>query len=195
MQAKTQTLTDVIFPATTLFRDVVLITAFSLITALAAQVSIPLPFTPVPITGQTFAVLLGGALLGAKRGALSMLLYLSEGAIGLPVFAGGSSGLAKLAGPTGGYLIGFVVAAFLVGTLAERGWDRRFWSAVVAMVIGEGTIYLFGLSWLARFVPSGKVFTLGMLPFLPGDIIKLLLAATALPSAWAILRRLGLLHS
>lgn len=195
MQAKTQTLSDAIFPATTLFRDVVLITAFSLITALAAQVAIPLPFTPVPITGQTFAVLLGGALLGAKRGALSMLLYLSEGAIGLPVFAGGSSGFAKLAGPTGGYLIGFVVAAFLVGALAERGWDRRFWSAVAAMLIGEGAIYLFGLSWLARFVPSGKVFTLGMLPFLPGDLIKILLAATALPSAWAILRRLGLLHS
>jgi len=192
MPPKTGTLTDAIFPATTLWRDVALIATFSLMTALAAQISIPLPFTPVPITGQTFAVLLGGALLGSRRGALSILLYLGEGAAGLPVFAGGTGGFARFIGPTGGYLIGFVVAAYLVGALAERGWDRRFWRAVVAMLIGEGAIYLFGLLWLARFVPSGKVFSLGMLPFLPGDLIKLILAATALPSAWAILRRLGL---
>ncbi|MBI5166309.1 MAG: biotin transporter BioY [candidate division NC10 bacterium] len=192
MPAKTETLTDAIFPATTLWRDVALIAAFSLMTGLAAQVSIPLPFTPVPITGQTFAVLLTGALLGSRRGALSILLYLGEGAAGLPVFAGGTGGFSRFIGPTGGYLIGFVVAAYLVGALAERGWDRRFWRAVVAMLVGEGAIYLFGLLWLARFVPSGKVFSLGMLPFLPGDLIKLILAATALPSAWAILRRLGL---
>jgi biotin transport system substrate-specific component len=156
----------------------------SVLIGLMAQVAIPLPFTPVPITGQTFAVLLVGALLGSRRGALSAGLYLAEGALGLPVFAGGSGGLARLFGPTGGYLLGFVVAAGVVGWLCESGWDRRLPTAILAMLIGNGLIYLFGLPWLARFVGPERALAAGLWPFLAGDLIKIALAALALPLAW-----------
>ncbi|WP_448605437.1 biotin transporter BioY [Thermoflexus hugenholtzii] len=173
--------------------DAVLILGGSLLTALMARVEIPLPFTPVPITGQTFAVLLVGAALGSRRGALSMAVYLLEGALGLPVFAGGAAGLARLRGPTGGYLIGFIAAAFVTGWLAERGWDRRPATTALAMLAGNAVIYLFGLPWLARFVggflgPKGAL-ALGLLPFVPGDLLKLLLATFAFPSAWLLVRR------
>lgn len=167
-----------------------LILSGSLLVAGAAQISIPLPFTPVPITGQTFAVLLVGASLGAVRGAASLLLYLAEGAVGLPFFAGGAGGFAVITRATGGYLIGFVVAAFVIGALAERGWDRRFSSATGAMLTGNVIIYLFGVTWLARFLGesalSQKVLLLGLYPFIPGDTIKLYLAAAALPAAWRL---------
>ncbi|SNB53159.1 biotin transporter BioY [Thermoflexus hugenholtzii] len=173
--------------------DAVLILGGSLLTALMARVEIPLPFTPVPITGQTFAVLLVGAALGSRRGALSMAVYLLEGALGLPVFAGGAAGLARLRGPTGGYLIGFIAAAFVTGWLAERGWDRRPVTTALAMLAGNAVIYLFGLPWLAWFVggflgPKGAL-ALGLLPFVPGDLIKLLMATIAFPSAWLLARR------
>lgn len=161
----------------------------SLFTALMAQVAIPLPFTPVPITGQTLAVLLVGAALGARRGALSMAAYLAEGLAGLPVFAGGTAGIGRLLGPTGGYLVGFVVAAYVVGWLAERGWDRRPLTAALAMAVGNGVIYVFGLAWLARFVGLAHVLPMGLFPFIPGDLLKVLLAAALLPSAWRIMRR------
>ncbi|QWK11391.1 MAG: biotin transporter BioY [Thermoflexus hugenholtzii] len=172
--------------------DAVLILGGSLLTALMARVEIPLPFTPVPITGQTFAVLLVGAALGSRRGALSMAVYLLEGALGLPVFAGGAAGLARLRGPTGGYLIGFIAAAFVTGWLAERGWDRRPATTALAMLTGNAVIYLFGLPWLAWFVggflgPKGAL-ALGLLPFVPGDLLKLLLATLAFPSAWLLVR-------
>ncbi|HDN79156.1 MAG TPA: biotin transporter BioY [Chloroflexi bacterium] len=169
-----------------LLYDVALVTGGSIFVALAARIAIPLPFSPVPITGQTLAVLLVGALLGSKRGALSLLLYLLEGALGLPVFAGGTGGLVRLLGPTGGYLIGFVAAAFVTGWLAEHQWDRRFWSNFVAMLIGNLLIYLFGLSWLAHYVGLGKVLALGFYPFIPGDLIKLIIATAALPSGWKL---------
>lgn len=156
--------------------------------ALAAQVRIPLPFSPVPVTGQTFAVLLVAAALG-RAGTASVLAYLAEGALGLPVFAGGASGNATLAGPTGGYLVGFVLAAVIVGALAERGWDRRLPTALAAMLLGEVAIYACGLAWLARFALSVPLLDAGLLPFLPGDAYKLLLAALALPGAWRVLRR------
>ncbi|MDT7948667.1 MAG: biotin transporter BioY [Thermoflexus sp.] len=173
--------------------DAVLILGGSLLTALMARVEIPLPFTPVPITGQTFAVLLVGAALGSRRGALSMAVYLLEGALGLPVFAGGAAGLARLRGPTGGYLIGFIAAAFVTGWLAERGWDRRPATTALAMLTGNAVIYLFGLPWLAWFVgsflgPKGAL-ALGLLPFVPGDLLKLLLATLAFPSVWLLVRR------
>jgi biotin transport system substrate-specific component len=173
--------------------DAVLILGSSLLTALMARVEIPLPFTPVPITGQTFAVLLVGAALGSRRGALSMAVYLLEGALGLPVFAGGAAGLARLRGPTGGYLIGFIAAAFVTGWLAERGWDRRPATTALAMLTGNAVIYLFGLPWLAWFVggflgPKGAL-ALGLLPFVPGDLLKLLLATLAFPSVWLLVHR------
>lgn len=193
MQCRTlaQPMIEVIMSRKGILYDVLLILGGSLLTALSAQIAIPLPFSPVPITGQTFAVLLVGTLLGSRRGALAMLVYLGEGLLGLPVFAGGKGGPAVFMGPTAGYLWGFVAAAFLVGSLAERGWDRRIWSAAAAMFLGNGVIYLFGLPWLSRFVPGSlsQVLTLGLYPFIPGDILKLVLAALALPSGWALLQR------
>jgi biotin transport system substrate-specific component len=173
--------------------DSVQIQGGSQLTPQMARVEIPLPFTPVPITGQTFAVLLVGAALGSRRGALSMAVYLLEGALGLPVFAGGAAGLARLRGPTGGYLIGFIAAAFVTGWLAERGWDRRPATTALAMLTGNAVIYLFGLPWLAWFVgsflgPKGAL-ALGLLPFVPGDLLKLLLATLAFPSVWLLVRR------
>ncbi|WP_376788780.1 biotin transporter BioY [Thermoflexus sp.] len=174
--------------------DVLLILIGSLFTAMMAQIAIPLPFTPVPITGQTLAVLLTGAALGSRRGALSMVAYVLEGSLGLPVFAGGTAGLKRLTGPTGGYLIGFIAAAFVTGWLAERGWDRRPLSTALAMLAGNVVIYLFGLPWLAMFLggflgPKGAL-VLGLLPFIPGDLLKLFLATLLLPSVWGVVRNI-----
>ena len=160
--------------------DLALVLGGNLLVALSSRVAVPLPFSPVPITGQTLAVLLVGASLGARRGALSLLLYLVQGAMGLPVFAGGASGLVRVVGPTGGYLWGFVLAAFVVGSLAERGWSRRMYSAVLAMSIGNAAIYLAGLPWLARFTGVERVLPLGLYPFVVGDVIKVALAAIVL---------------
>ena len=168
--------------------DMAWIAGGSLFIALASQVAIPLHFSPVPLTGQTLAVLLAGALLGSRRGSLCLLLYLAEGTVGLPVFAGGRAGLAHLVGPTGGYLVGFIASAFLTGLLAERGWDRRAATTLAAMLLGNAVIYAFGLPWLAYFVGSGRALASGLLPFIPGDLLKLLLAAALLPSGWKLLR-------
>lgn len=179
-------------PVQTVPVRVALVMGFSLLTALAAQVSVRLPFTPVPVTGQTFAVLLTGALLGSRAGAAAMIAYLLEGIAGLPVFAGAKSGIGVLMGPTGGYLVSFPLVACAVGHLAERGWDRRFWTAVPAMLAGEVVVYAVGLPWLRAFLPAGKsALALGLYPFIPGDLYKVLLAAAALPTGWAALRRLG----
>ena len=139
---------EAIWPQTGLAREIALVLTGSWLIALSAQVEIP--FWPVPLTGQTFGVLLIAALLGSRRGALTVLTYLVQGAMGLPVFTGGTAGIVKFAGPTGGYLIGFVVAAFVVGWLSERGWDRHVAAAAVAMLVGKVTIYAFGLPWLAN---------------------------------------------
>ncbi|MGQ9716147.1 MAG: biotin transporter BioY [Anaerolineae bacterium] len=163
-----------------------LVISGSMLMALMAQITVRLPFTPVPITGQTFGVLLTGALLGSRRGALSGMLYLLAGGLGLPVFAGGAGGPERLLGPTGGYLLGFVAAAWITGYLCERGWDRRVLSAVLAMGIGNGVIYLFGLPWLACFVGPERVLIAGLWPFIPGDLIKIAMAALALPAGWAL---------
>lgn len=165
----------------------VLVVAGSALIALAAQIAIPLPFSPVPVTGQTFAVLLVAAALGPRLGPAGVGLYVAEGLIGLPVYAGGTAGLARLTGPTGGYLIGFVVAAFVVGWLAQRGWDRRIATAVLAMLAGEVAIYVFGLAWLSRFPLSVGLLGAGLLPFVAGDLYKVALAAAALPMAWRLL--------
>lgn len=177
------TLIQVVLPQTGLLRDMLVVLAFSALIALSAQVTIPLPFTPVPITGQTFAVLLTGATLGKVRGALSVGSYVGIGALGLPVFA-------RSGGPaTWGYLAGFVLAAFVVGWLAERGWDKTLWRSIVAMLIGNVVLYIPGLLWLAQYVGPEQAIPLGLLPFLPGDAIKLLMAAAALPACWVIVRR------
>jgi biotin transporter BioY len=169
-------------PERSLISDAGLVIAFSLFTGLMAHIAIPLPFTPVPITGQTFAVLLCGAALGARLGTASMLLYITEGVVGLPVFAA-APGAASY-----GYLAGFVAAAFIVGWFADLGWTKDLPRTVVAMIAGEVAIYFFGLLWLAHFVPSDKVLDFGLYPFLIGDAIKLAAAALVLPAGWRLSR-------
>jgi biotin transporter BioY len=191
--AKAETLTSAVLAPLDLVRSLALVVAFSLLTALAAQVVIPLPL--VPITGQTFAVLLTGALLGSRLGALAMIAYLIEGASGLPFFYAGGSGVQHLLfSPTSGYLVAYPLAAFVVGLLSERGWDRRFLTAAAAMALGSVVILLGGWAWLARFVSPTAAFSAGVAPFLLGDLIKIVLAAAVLPSGWAILRRTSRKH-
>ncbi len=180
-------LAEAIWPRPSLLRDVSLVIGGSILVALFAQIEIPL--WPVPVTGQTFAVLLVGAILGSRRGALSMLTYLAWGAMGLPVFAGAAAGVATFAGPTAGYLVGFVPAAFVVGWLCERGWDRSLWTAGLAMLIGNIVIYTLGIMWLSGFTGWDKVLEFGLIPFIPGDIAKIILAALTLPAGWALVNR------
>src|SRR5437899_6218806 len=148
-------------------RSVGLVFAFSLLTALAAQVVIPIG--PIPITGQTFAVLLTGALLGSRLGAMAMIAYLIEGASGLPFFAGGHGGLLHLMGPTGGYLIAFPAAAFITGAFAEHGWDRKFLTAAAAMAVGSLVIMLSGWMWFSLVMRTSPAVTLfaTVLTFIP----------------------------
>ena len=188
---RTLTLADVAMPRAGVLRDALLIAAASILTALAARIAIPVPWSPVPLTGQTFAVLLSGAVLGARRAFLAQTLYLAEGAIGLPVFAGGATGFAIFAGPTGGYLLAFPFAAALTGALAERGWDRRFLTMLAAMLLGSTVIFAPGLIQLSRFVPPGQLLAAGLLPFVPGDLVKSVLAALAFPFAWRIAHERG----
>jgi len=178
-------LVDVAWPGRSLRRNAIIVVTGSLLVALSAQIEIPLQ--PVPITGQTFGVLLVGALLGSGRGGLSMLMYLSLGAMGLPMFAGGSSGVARLIGPTGGYLVGFVAAAYVVGWLAERGWDRRIGTTALAMLLGTLVIYVPGVAWLSVFVGWAEVLGVGVKPFILGDLLKVGLAALVLPWGWIVL--------
>lgn len=191
MNVQTTTYADLVRPTergAALAYDAALILGGSLLTALAAQISIRLPFSPVPVTGQTLAVLLVGALLGSRRGAWSMIAYLTQGLLGLPVFAGGMSGAAYVLGPTGGYLIGFIGAAFVTGRLAERGWDRHVLGAALAMVAGNLVLYALGLAWLSRYAGAQSL-ALGLTPFIAGDAIKIVLAAVALPAGWQMLGR------
>ena len=169
--------------------DLGLILTGSVLIALSAQAAVPLPFSPVPVTGQTFAVLLLGAALGRSRGAAAVLAYLAEGAAGLPVFAGGLAGPAVLLGPTGGYLFGFLPAAWICGALAERGWDRRFLGTLAAMTLGDLVIFAVGVPWLARFVGPGNAIAFGFTPFVAGNLAKIVLAAGLLPFAWTCVRR------
>lgn len=169
--------------------DVPLVLASSALLALSAQVAVPLPFSPVPVTAQTLALTLLAAALGRGRASAMALTYLAEGAAGLPVFAGGAAGPQILVGPTGGYLAGFLPAAWLVGALAERGFDRRFWTTAVAMFAGNAVVLFFGAAWLARFVGVERAFALGVAPFLAGDVVKTLIAAVLLPLSWRALGR------
>ncbi|MCC5832814.1 MAG: biotin transporter BioY [Chlamydiales bacterium] len=158
--------------------NIVSLLAGSLFLALMAQISIPLWFSPVPLSMQTLAVLLLGALLGAKRGALAVAAYLAEGALGLPFFAGGAAGMAALAGPTGGYFLGFILSTFLVGYLLEReGW-RSYPMTIAALALGSLVILASGILWLSLFVGSGSALVMGFYPFLIGDLLKIGACAT-----------------
>lgn len=186
MRSDAATLRLAAAPRASLLTDAVLICLGAGLIAASAQVSISLPFTPVPITGQTFAVLLVGASLGTARGGASALLYVLLGVVGAPVYAHGAAGWAVITGASGGYLLSYPFASALTGFLAERRWDRRFSSALGAMLTGNVLIYLFGLPWLAVVLHTGleKTLELGLYPFVPGDTLKLYLAAALLPAAW-----------
>lgn len=171
-------------------RTVALVVGFALITAAAAQITIPLAWTPVPLTGTTFAVLLAGAALGWRAGAASQLLYNVLALAGLPFYQDGQSGWTYATSATGGYLVGFVVAAAVVGFLAERGQDRSLATSVPAMLAGTAVIYLFGVAWLGHVLDASAITALekGMLPFVIGDALKLVVAGALLPAAWRLAR-------
>jgi len=187
--AKDETLLGVALAPLDVVRQVGLVIGFSLLTALAAQVVIPIG--PIPVTGQTFVVLLTGALLGSRLGAMAMIAYLIEGASGLPFFQSGHFGLLYMMGPTGGYLIAFPAAAYVTGAFAEHGWDRRFLTAAAAMSIGSIIIMLSGWAWYSVVLHTSPLLTLyaTVIKFIPGDIIKITLAAAVLPSGWKLVRK------
>lgn len=169
----------------TLMHRIALVIAGSALIALSAHIKVP--FYPVPVTMQTMVILLIGMTYGSRLGALTVLAYLAEGAMGLPVFAGGA-GLAYMAGPTGGYLFGFLISAFVLGNLAERGWGKTWQTTAAAMVIGNLVIYSFGVIWLSNIIGSfDKGLQFGLLPFIYGDILKIVIAMAALPFAWKAL--------
>ncbi len=172
-----------------LVTDLSLIAAGAALTGIAAQIAVPL--WPVPITGQTLAVLLVGSSLGALRGALSMLLYMAAGALGLPVFSDMSSGLGVMAGPTGGYILGFVVAAALTGWLAQRSWDTRLLGGLVSFTAGTVVIFALGMAWLSVSMGLSPELTLryGLYPFILGGLVKALLAAGLVRLAWGAVQR------
>jgi biotin transport system substrate-specific component len=168
----------------------------TVLTAIAAQISLPLPFTPVPFTFQPMIVLLGGAVLGSRLGMTSQVLYLALGIAGVPVFAASSTlppGAARLLGPTGGYLLSYPIAAFAAGWLAERGFDRRYLTSVVAMACGLALVFAGGVAGLALFAgaPHGfaRAVAVGFTPFIAADVLKLLVAAGAMPALWSLVDR------
>ena len=184
------TLIEALWPASrtgALARNALLAVGGSLLLTLSAKINVP--FYPVPMTMQTFAVLMIGAAFGWRLGAATVLLYLAEGAAGLPVFAGTPEkgiGLAYILGPTGGYLIGFVAAAALVGWLAERGWDRGFFWLAGAMFIGHAVIFAYGIAWLASSVGFAQAWAAGVAPFYLATVFKTLLAAACMNAAWSV---------
>jgi biotin transporter BioY len=190
----TATIADLLRPSeksSAAIYDIALVIGGSLIIALSARITILLPFSPVPVTAQTFAVLMIGALLGAKRGSLAALAYIVEGASGLPVFALGG-GFAELLAPTGGYLIGFIPAAYITGYLAQKGWDRRTGTTILAMIFGNIAIYTFGLLWMSYLMGISKsVLSKGLYLFIPGDLVKIVFAAAVLPAGWKLLKSIG----
>ncbi len=183
-----KTYADIVRPAhkaKALAYDLILIVGASLLISLSNfVVRIPVAGTPVPITGQTFSVLLLAALLGPKRAPAAVVLYLAYGIAGLPFYSGGA-----IAGPTGGYLLGFVFAAFVVGFLCEQGLDRRYHTAIAAMLVGNVVLYIPGLIWLSFYTPR-NAFVLGLFPYVPGDLLKIALASALLPTGWKLIRRL-----
>ncbi|MFN2113617.1 MAG: biotin transporter BioY [Anaerolineales bacterium] len=171
--------TDILHPQNPVhsrYANIVLVLGTSWLIALSAQITFQIPFSPVPVTGQTLVVLLCGLILGKNLAAAAVGTYLLQGAAGLPFFAGGKSGIATLLGPTGGYLFGFLAAAYIVGMLSELRYRRSPLQAATTLLLGNIVIYLFGLTWLVRFTGEAQALQLGLYPFLVGDAVKLVLA-------------------
>lgn len=188
--AKADTLMEAALAPLDSVRSAGLVIVFSLFIAAAAQFSIQVG--PIPITGQSFAVLLTGALLGSRLGAAALIAYLIEGAVGLPFFSPiGAPGILRFLGPSGGYLVAFPAAAYITGAFAEHGWDKRYHTALAAMAIGSVIILLGGWAWFSVVTNSSPivVFYDAVGKFLPGDVIKIALAAAVLPTGWMLLKR------
>ena len=193
MEANAATLRLAVFPRAGLLTDALLVLAGTGLVAACAQISITLPTTPVPITGQTFAVVLVGASLGSVRGTASLFLYLWLRVAGAPIYTQQAHGWSVITSATGGYIVGFVLAAGVTGWLAEQKWDRRFSSSVAAMLTGNVLIYIVGLPWLAVVLHTNleKTFEYGLYYFVPGDLFKLYLAGALLPVAWRVVERVS----
>jgi biotin transport system substrate-specific component len=185
------TLTKTILPRSSALTKALLITGGAVFLSLLAQVSIPVPGSPVPVTGQTLGVLLLATAYGANMGLATFALYLLAGFAGAPVFAGHGYGIARLTGPTGGYLVGMLIASCVLGALAGRKWDQKLFSAVTTMLIGDLIIFSFGLIWLQNF--TGKdwawTFSAGLTPFIFGEVIKIAIAGASLPTLWKVVGR------
>ena len=156
---------------------------------LAVSARIQVPFYPVPVTMQTLAVMFIAMAYGSKLGTATLFSYLFAGFIGAPVFAGGA-GFAYMAGPTGGYLVGFLLAGVVLGALADRGWTRNWQTTAAAMLAGTSIIYLLGVAWLSQLIGLDKAITLGLVPFIYGDILKLVIAAASVPYMWKLVAKL-----
>jgi len=186
--------TDILLPqksVSTRAINIAVVLGTSWLIWISAQISINIPFSPVPITGQTLVILLAGLILGKTRGTASVAAYLVQGAAGLPVFAGGKSGLVTLFGPTGGYLFGFLAAAYIVGLLSELRHKRSLFQAASSLLIGNIIIYFFGLLWLARFVGETRSLELGLYPFLVGDVLKILLGIVIVGGGSLLIERIN----
>lgn len=183
------TLLQHVAPGIKAWRVALAMLAGSALLAISAKVQVP--FWPVPMTLQTLAILAIGMAFGSRLGAATVLLYLAEGFVGLPVFAGAAAGPAYFAGPTAGYLIGFVASAWLIGWLAERGWDRSLLRCLIAMAVGHAVVFVFGVSWLATLVGVQKALAAGLYPFWAATLVKTLLGVAVMQAAWhlALMRR------
>jgi len=172
-------------------RDIALVLGAALLTAASAQISLPVPGSPVPVTGQTFALVVTAAALGPLRGVAGQLLYLLLGAVGLPFYADAESGFDVIAGATGGYLIGFLPAAYLLGLAARHGYDRKPWRALPLFVLGQAVVFAVGVPWLAAVadLSLARALELGFYPFIVGGLVKAALAGVLLPTAWRLARR------
>lgn len=185
------TLRAAVFPKTTALTNAVAIAGGVGFLAILAQIALPIPGSPVPVTGQTLGVLLIGASYGSRLGATTFLIYMLVGFAGAPVFADGASGLARLTGPTGGYLMGMLVATYLVGALAGRRWDQRLRTALPAMLLGNVVIFTFGMFWLHEYTNKSWSWTVsaGFTPFIIGEILKIAIAGTSLPLVWRLVQK------
>lgn len=187
----TTTLRSAVFPRSSALNNVLLVAGGTLFLALLAQIALPIPGSPVPVTGQTLGVLLIGSSYGSLLGLSTMLTYLLVGLAGAPVFADGGHGVARLTGATGGYLIGMLVASLVVGALAGRRWDQRLSTALPSMLLGNAIIFSFGLIWLHSFMDKswGWTISAGFTPFILGEVIKIAIAGTSLPLVWRFVQR------
>ena len=185
------TLKSAVFPRSTLFTKALLVTTGALFIAGLAQIALPIPGSPIPVTGQTLGVLLVGASYGSQLGLTTLLTYLVAGFAGAPVFAQGGHGLARLTGPTGGYLVGMLLASLLVGALAGRKWDQKVRSALPSMLLGDVVIFSFGLIWLQQYTHKDWAWTIsaGLTPFIIGEVLKIAIAGTSLPLVWRFVQR------